>query len=201
LEHQISSPSLRVLASFFKQESQVTESAMMARPSSRMVQSLMLLKLAIYVPLWASCLLICLSLTLMLVVRIPELLTPQIRVVLLRVCCYAGLLFLLCTGQWIYALVLIGFMFDKFDHAYRRWLEEPTDKSLREAYLWLLLGGCLGVVEALGRLPAIFRPVMRVLNHPVLSIGLIVAFFAVVCWRLTSGAKTNGAPTSDHVAK
>jgi hypothetical protein len=126
----------------------------------------MLLKLAVYVPLWASCLLICFSLTLMLVVRIPELLTPQLRVVLLRICCYAGLVFLFCTAQWIYAFLLVGFMFDKFDHAYRRWLEEPTDKSVREAYRWLLLGGCLGVVEALDWLPAIFRPVMRVLSPP-----------------------------------
>jgi hypothetical protein len=161
----------------------------------------MLLKLAIYVPLWASCLLICFGLTLMLVVRIPELLTPQLRVPLLRVCCYAGLVFLLCTGQWIYALVLIGFMFDKFDHAYRRWLEEPTDKSLREAYRWLLLGGCLGVIEALDLLPAIFRPVMRVLSHPVLSIGLIVAVLAVICWRAVFGVKTDRAATTGHAAK
>jgi hypothetical protein len=161
----------------------------------------MLLKLAIYVPLWASCLLICLSLTLMLVVRIPELPTPQIRVVLLRVCCYAGLLFLLCTGQWIYALVLVGFMFDKFDHTYHRWLEEPTDKSLREAYRWLLLGGCLGVIEALDWLPAIFRPVMRVLSHPVLSIGLIVAVLAVVCWRVAFGVKTDGTQTTGDAGK
>jgi hypothetical protein len=83
-------------------------------------------------------------------------------------------------------------MFDKFDHAYRRWLEEPTNKSLREAYRWLLLGGCLGVIEALDWLPAIFRPVMRVLSHPVISIGLIVAFLAVFCWRVVLGVKTDG---------
>jgi hypothetical protein len=161
----------------------------------------MLLKLAIYVPLWASCLLICFSLTLMLVVRIPELVTPQQRVVLLRTCCYTGLVFLLCTAQWIYAFLLVGFMFDKFDHAYRRWLEEPTDKSLREAYRWLLLGGCLGVIEALDWLPAIFRPVMRVLSHPILSVGLIVAVLAVVCWRVVFGVKTDGNATAGHTAK
>lgn len=145
--------------------------------------SIMLLKLAIYIPLWASCLLISFSLTLMLVVWIPELLTPHLRVILLRVSCFAGLFFLLCTRQWIYALVLIGFMFDKYDHLYRRWLEEPTNKSLREAYRWLLLGGCCGVIDALGWSPAVFRPLMRVLSHPVLSSGLIVAALVVVCWR------------------
>ena len=150
----------------------------------------MLLKLAIYVPLWASCLLICFGLTLMMVVWIPELLTPHLRVVLLRVSCFAGLFFLLSTGQWIYALVLIGFMFDKFDHSYRRWLDEPTNKSLREAYRWLLLGGCFGVIDALHWLPAVFRPAMRVLSHPVLSIGLTVAVLVVVCWRVVANRRS-----------
>ncbi len=146
----------------------------------------MLLKLAIYVPLWASCLLMCFSLTLIMVVRIPELLTPHLRVVLLGVSSYAGLFFLLCTGQWIYALVLIGLMFDKFNHSYRRWLEEPSDKSLREAYRWLLLGGCFGVIDALHWIPAVFRPVMRLLSHPALSIGLIVTALVVVCWGVAN---------------
>jgi hypothetical protein len=83
----------------------------------------------------------------------------------------------------------------------RCWLAEPTNKSLREAYLWMLLGGCLGVIEPLNWIPAIFCPVMRTLSHPVLSVGLIVAVLAVVCWRVAFGVKTDSTQTTSDAAK
>ena len=144
----------------------------------------MLLKLASYVPLWASCLLICLGLTLTMVIQLSELLTPQLRVFLLRVCCYAGLFFLLCTQQWIYALVLAGFMFYRHDTLFRTWLEEPTDKSLRFACGCLILAGFLGVLDALDWFPETLRPFVRGLSHPVISIGIILTVLAVFCWSV-----------------
>ncbi len=149
----------------------------------------MLLKLAIYVPLWASCLLICLGLTLMLVVQFSELLTDHLRIVLLRVCCYAELLFLLCTWQWVYALVLAGFMFDKHDNAFRRWLDDATGKSLRFACGFLILSGCLGVFDALDWFPVILRPLVRGLRHPAISVGILLAALATVCWNILTNKR------------
>ena len=72
--------------------------------------------------------LICLGLMLMLAVRFSASLTPQTRVILLQVSCFIGLFFLLCTQQWIYALILAGYMWDLYDHSFARWLEQPADR-------------------------------------------------------------------------
>ncbi len=150
----------------------------------------MISTLLIYIPLWASCLLICFGLTLMMVIRLmPELLTPEVRIKLLLMSCYAGLFFLLCTLQWIYALALVAFMFDKFGGSFRRWLEEPTDKSLRSACGWLLVGGILGVFESLDWFGKLLHPLGKVLSHPVISIGLTLGVLIVLCWSMLAGSK------------
>ncbi len=135
-----------------------------------------------YIPLWASCMTICLGATLLLVLRLSKSLTNEMQVLLLRLACYAGLVFLLCTGQWIYAFFLLGFMLDKHDTRFRMWLHEPSEKSLRTAYLLLLLSGCLGLVDALDLYPVLLRPLAFGLRYPAVSIGLIVAMLVVFCW-------------------
>ena len=63
--------------------------------------------------------------------------------------CYAGGFFLLCMQQWIYALILTGFMFDLYGNSYSSWLDEPIGESLGSASGWLILCGF--------RLPDILR--------------------------------------------
>ncbi len=133
-----------------------------------------------YIQLWTACLLICLGLTLMLILRVPEGVTAQSRAILLRVCCVAGVVFLLCAAEWIYAVCLVAFMYTKL---FRNWLIDPTDRALRAACWWLLLGGCLGLVDALNWLPVIVRSSLRPLKHPTLSIGLILGVLAVLAWN------------------
>ncbi|HEX8926846.1 MAG TPA: hypothetical protein VF786_13695, partial [Terriglobales bacterium] len=116
---------------------------------------------------------------------------PEIRVMLLRSACYAGLFFLLCTGQWIYAFLLLGFMFDKRDTRFREWLHEPTGKSLRVAYGLLFLGGCLGLLDALDLYPVILRPFAFGLGHPAVSIGLIVAVLVMFGWASITATRGN----------
>jgi hypothetical protein len=133
-----------------------------------------------YAALWASCLLLCLGLTLKLVAPFSEILTSQSRVVLLRVTCYAGLFFLLCMQQWIYALILTGFMFDLYGNSYSSWADEPIGESLGSASGWLLLCGFLGLLDILRWSPTILRPLTHVLVHPVTSVGLLLGVLGMV---------------------
>jgi hypothetical protein len=143
-----------------------------------------------YAPLWASCLAVCLGLTLMMVVRVPELVTPPLRVILVRVSSYAELFFLLCMGQWIYLLLLIALMLGAFGGSFRRWSEEPTGLSLRQAYWALLLAGCLGLADALNWFPVF----LRFLSHPIVSVGLTVLVLAAFCRFALAGAR-RGSPS------
>lgn len=66
-----------------------------------------------YILLFASCLALCLGLTLLLVTRIPDLLTPELKVRLLQIAAFFGIAFLLCTrsgssrSRWL-ALCQVG---------------------------------------------------------------------------------------------
>lgn len=161
----------------------------------------MLYKLAIYLPLWASCLMICLGSTLMIVVPFSVGITSQSRAALLRVSCYAGLFFLLCTGQWVYALFLIGFIFDRYDHAFQRWLGESGDKPLRSAAGWLILGGCLGLIDALNWLPVFLRPLTHALSHPAITVGTMIAVLVAFSWSAIANAKRISPPSNKNSAE
>lgn len=128
----------------------------------------------LYLPLFASCLALCLGLTLLLITRLPELLTAELKVRLLQIAAFAGIAFLLCTAQWIFAIVLIGFVSGWYGRGYQRWLAEPSRRSLDQASLYLLGGGVFGLVDSLGWLDTIFHALGRLLRHPVLSVGLVV---------------------------
>ena len=134
----------------------------------------MALALLSYLPLFASCLALCLGLTLLLVTRIPELLTPELKIKLLQIAAFFGIAFLLCTAQWIFALVLLGFVSGWYGRSYQRWLAEPSRRSLDEAAFYLLAGGVFGLVDTLGWLDAAFHTLSHLLRHPVLSVGLIL---------------------------
>jgi hypothetical protein len=129
-----------------------------------------------YLPLWASCLLICYSLTLLLVTQLPELLTPPLRVLLLRIATWLMLFFLLCFGQWLYAICDIVFIWRP---GYRSFLQDSTGRSLRQAWLTGLLLGLFGVTDSLGWLGLLFS---RIFRHPAVSVGAIVAVLVAIAW-------------------
>ncbi len=135
-----------------------------------------------YLPLFASCVALCLGLTLLLVTRLPELLTAELKVRLLQIAAFFGIAFLLATAQWIFALVLTGFVSGWYARSYQRWLAEPSRRSLDEASYLLLAGGVLGLVDSLGWLDAVLHALGRWLSHPVLSVGLILlVLILLVC--------------------
>lgn len=127
-----------------------------------------------YLPLFASCVALCLGMTLLLVTRLPELLTPELKVRLLQIAAFAGIAFLLCTAQWIFVILLIGFVSGWYGESYQRWLAEPSRRSLDLAAFLLLAGGVFGLVDTLGWLDAAPHSLGRWLRHPVLSLGLIL---------------------------
>ncbi len=146
----------------------------------------MLNTLFTYIPLWTSCLLASLGLTLMLVAAFSEALTAKSRAVLVGVSYFAGLLFLICYGQWIYAVCAIGFI---YGGGYRRWVNDPTDRRLRISAWSLLWCGTLGLVDYFHWFSIVLGP----LRHPVISAGVFVAALAVVVWGALRGRRANGA--------
>jgi hypothetical protein len=133
----------------------------------------MMPSLLAYTALFVSCLALCLGLTLLLITRLPELLTPELKVRLLQIAAFYGIAFLICTAQWIFALLLIGFVSGWYG-VYRRWIAEPSRLSLDEASFLLIGGGVFGILDALGWLNRFFGVTGRWLSHPTLSVGLIV---------------------------
>jgi hypothetical protein len=150
----------------------------------------MIPSLLAYAALFVSCLALCLGLTLLLITRLPDLLTPEVKVRLLQIAAFYGIGFLICTGQWIFALLLIGFVW--IGGSYRRWLAEPSRRSLDEASLLLLGGGVCGILDATGWTDRPFGLLGCWLSHPTLSVGLIVLLLIVlVRWALRDAAASH----------
>lgn len=149
----------------------------------------MLAHALLYIPIFASCLALCLGLTLLLVGGIPDLLTAELRVRLLQLSTFTGVFCLLCTAQWIYALCLVVFVFSK---AYRAWLARPTNHSLNQATVYLMAGGGFGLVDLLGWLDFAFGWLKRWLAHPVLAVGLILLLLIVLVMAALRGAGNAG---------
>ncbi|MDR3763367.1 MAG: hypothetical protein P4M01_04655 [Acidobacteriota bacterium] len=146
-----------------------------------------------YLPLFASCVALCLGLTLLLITRLPELLTAELKVRLLQIAAFTGIAFLLCTAQWIFALVLIGFVSGWYGRSYQHWLGETSRRSLDQASAYLLAGGIFGLVDSLGWLDAVFHALGRLLRHPVLSVGLVVlVLIALVREAIKKSGETAG---------
>jgi hypothetical protein len=151
----------------------------------------MMPSLPAYAALFVSCLALCLGLTLLLITRLPELLTPELKVRLLQIAAFYGVAFLICTAQWIFALVLIGFVSGWYG-GYRRWLAGASRHSLDDASFLLLGGGVFGILDALGWLNRFFGVLGRWFAHPTLSVGLIViALIVAARWAVRRTSASN----------
>lgn len=131
----------------------------------------MLHTLVIYLPLWASCMALCLGLTLILAIHVSGSAIAEARSVLFRAACCFGIAFLFITQQWVFAAALLIAMCSA---AFRKQVNDPTDRALQEASVWLVVGGVLGFLDVL--FPASRFP----LSHPALSIGLTLWTIAMV---------------------